>query len=195
MEDPDGQSFHRRSRWIILVILFWGVVCLGCTFYYSIVKQKENKALSQKFAWRQGVLPALRGTIYTFDGKILAASKLEFFLFWKRERAKIAIEKLFGRSVVNGGKISGNELSMLKPLFRKYPSELWVETRENRKNTPGLQKIEEKYDSILKGQDGIFIVMHDRFGKQVPGSLKIIRKQVDGKSVTLSPGEESVCDE
>lgn len=195
MEEPEGQLFHRRSGWVIYAVLLWGVCCLFFTFYYSIIKQKDNKALSRKFAWRQGVLPALRGTIYTSDGKILVSSKLEFFLFWKKERVKNAAEELFGRSIVNGSKISGKEFSLLKPLFRRYPSELWVETREKRKTSPELQKIEEKYHSILNGQDGIFIVMHDRFGKQVPGSLQIIREKIDGKSVTLKPGEERFCDE
>ena len=190
MDEPDGQRFRRRSGLIILFVLFWAFLCLGGVFYYSIVKRQHYRALARETAWRQGRLPALRGSIYASDGTLLAYSKLEFFLFWKPGPVKIALEDLFGRSLQNGGKISEKELSLLKPVYQKYPSKVWVETRERRFHAVDLNRIEEKYDSVLKGQDGIFVVMHDRYGRRVSGSMKVIREQIPGRSVTLAPGEE-----
>jgi cell division protein FtsI/penicillin-binding protein 2 len=120
----------------------------------------------------------------------LASSRFEFFLFWKKERVKTAVETLFGRKIINGGEISEKELSLLDSIFKQYPSAIWVETRERRTSVPGIEHLEQKYDDVLRGEYGLFAVMHDRYGRRVPGSLKVVRKQVHGKHVTLKPGEE-----
>ena len=194
MDDPDSPLFRKRSGWIILAVLFWAVICLGSTFYFSVFRHNDYKAKVRKIAWRQGRLPAMRGSIYSSNGTLLAYSKLEFFLFWKkvgRGDVKKEIEQLFGRTISYGTKISEKELSLLEPVFKKYPSAVWIENRERRIHLSDVDEIEEKFDSVLKGQDGIFVVMHDRFGRRVPGSLKIIREQIPGKTVVLSRKEES----
>lgn len=190
MDDPEETTFLRRSRWIILTILFCALICMGSIFYFSVIKQKDYKRKALETAWRQGRLPALRGSIYASDGTLLAYSKLEFFLFWKKNRVKNEVESRFGRKIQNGGKISEKELALLEPVFSQYPSEIWIENRERRTHLKDVTHIEEKFDSVLKGKDGLFVVMHDRFGRRVPGSLKIIREQIPGKTVVLSEGEE-----
>lgn len=190
MKEPEGTAFSRRSWWIILVFLSGAVICMGSTFYFSVIRQKEYKAKAKETAWRQGRLPALRGSIYSSDGTLLAYSKLEFFLFWKTDRVRKEVERRFGRTVQNGGKISEKEMARLEPVFRQYPSEIWIENRERRTHLADVSHIEEKFNSVLKGRDGVFIVMHDRFGRRVPGSLKVIREQIPGKTVILSQGEE-----
>lgn len=190
MEEPDGTTFSRRSWWIILALFACALIFVGSTFYFSVIKQQEYKARARETAWRQGRIPALRGAIYAADGTLLAYSKLEFFLFWKTERVKNTVEQYFGRIMQNGGKISGKELASLEPVFRKYPSEIWIENRERRTHLADVAHMEEKFDSVLKGQDGIFVVMHDRYGRRVPGSLKIIREQIPGKPVVLSREDE-----
>ena len=190
MEDSDSTLFRKRSGWIILAVLFWASVCLGGTFYFSIVRQNDYKKKIRNIAWRQGRLPALRGSIYSADGTLLAYSKLEFFIFWKRASVRKDLEKRFGRAVYNGMKISEEELAMLEPVFHKYPSSVWIENRERRIHLADVDEIETKFDNILKGQDGIFVVMHDRYGRRVQGSLKIIREQIPGRTVILSQNRE-----
>ena len=190
MEEPDGQSFRKRSGWVIAAVIFWAALCFGSVVYFSIFNRNEYQKISLETAWRQGKIPALRGSIYASDGTVLAFSKLEFFLFWKNDKAKSAAEKIFGRSLTNGSKITGKEMTLLKEIFQKHPSEIWVETRERRTSSPGLEHIEKKYDSVLKGEDGLFVVMHDRYGRRVQGSLKIIREQIPGRTVILSQNSE-----
>ena len=85
MEEPDGQSFRKRSGWVIAAVIFWAALCFGSVVYFSIFNRNEYQKISLETAWRQGKIPALRGSIYASDGTVLAFSKLEFFLFWKKE--------------------------------------------------------------------------------------------------------------
>ena len=190
MDDSDGQRFRKRSGLIIAAVLLWAALCLGSVVYFTVCQKNYYRQKAMRTAWFQGRIPALRGSIYASDGSVLASSHLEFFLFWKKDHVKASVETLFGRKLYNGAEISEKELSRLDPIFQKHPSEIWVESRERRKRIRGIEFLERKYDSVLRGQDGLFVVMHDRYGRRVPGSLKIIREQVPGKSVTLSPGEE-----
>ena len=191
MDDADGQRFRKQSGLIIAAVLLWAALCFGSVVYFTVIQKKYYRQKALETAWFQGRIPALRGSIYSSDGTVLASSRLEFFLFWKKDKVKDAAEALFGRKLYNGAEISEKELALLDPIFKKYPSAVWVETRERRKRLPGIEHLEQKYDTVLRGQDGLFAVMHDRYGRRVPGSLKIIRAQIPGRSVTLSPGEEN----
>lgn len=191
MEDPDRQYFRSRSGWVIACILIFAFFALCNNFYYAVVKRDELKERAKNTAWRQGKLPAIRGTIYASDGTVLASSKLEFYLTWGKNKAGIAARKQLGRYLRRGDQITEKELALLEPVFRWYPRDLKVETKERRSTSPALKKIEEKYDAVLRGQDGIYVVMLDRFRRRVPGTLKIIREQIHGRSVKLTPEEET----
>ena len=190
MDDREDQQFRKRSGFIIAAVLLWAVFCFAGVVWFSVIQQKQYRKKALETAWFQGSIPALRGTIYASDGSVLASSHFEFFLYWKKENAKTAVEALFGRKITDGGEISEQELSLLDPIFKQYPSAIWVETRERRTSVPGIEHLEHKYDDVLRGKYGLFAVMHDRYGRRVPGSLKVVRKQVHGKHVTLKPGEE-----
>ena len=190
MDDLDDQQFRKRSGFIIAAVLLWAFFCFVGVVWFSVIQQKQYRKKALETAWFQSSIPALRGTIYASDGTVLASSKFEFFLFWKKDKVKTAVESLFGRNIINGGEISEKELSLLDPVFKKYPSAIWVETRERRTSEPGIEHLEQKYDDVLRGENGLFAVMHDRYGRRVPGSLKVVKKQVHGKHVTLKPGEE-----
>ena len=101
------------------------------------------------------------------------------------------MQEILGRPIRNGGKISDSELLKLEAITRRYPRNLRIKTIEQRNTSLFLAKMEEKYRSVLTGQDGIFVVMFDRYGRRVPGTLKVIRQPVPGKSVTLTPEEEA----
>ena len=191
MEDPDAQDFRKKSSWIIILILLWGFFALTSVFYFSILKRSEYQAKARETAWRQGILPALKGKIYSSDGTVLAASKLEFFLIWDKKHIGDSVQEILGRPIRNGGKISDSELLKLEAITRRYPRNLRIKTIEQRNTSLFLTKMEEKYRSVLTGQDGIFVVMFDRYGRRVPGTLKVIRQPVPGKSVTLTPEEEA----
>ena len=90
----------------------------------------------------------------------------------------------------NGGKLFPEELAKLEPLLQQNPFALKIEMKEVRNGSPAVEALEKKYDSVLAGKNGSFVVMLDRYGRRVPGTLKVIRQQVPGKSVRLSPEEE-----
>ena len=191
MNDTDISDFRKKSGWIIVLILIWGIFSLAGVFCFSVVKRSEYQAKARETAWRQGTLPALKGTVYASDGTVLAASKLEFFLIWDKAKIGEAVREILGRPIRNGGKISESELTKLEELTRYYPRNLRIQTIEQRNTSSFLKKIEEKYNHILQGQDGVFVVMFDRYGRRVPGTLKVIRQQIPGRSVTLTPEEEA----
>ena len=191
MNDTDISDFRKKSGWIIVLILIWGIFSLTGVFCFSVIKRPEYQAKARETAWRQGTLPALKGTVYASDGTVLAASRLEFFLIWDKEKIGKAVRDVLARPIRNGGKISEAELPKLEELTRRYPRNLRIKTIEQRNTSPFLKKIEKKYSHILQGQDGLFVVMFDRYGRRVPGTLKVIRQQIPGRSVTLTPEEEA----
>ena len=193
MDDFSGQRFSRCSGWILALFFFWCILCLCNVFRYSVLNQKPLQERSRKIAWRQGELPALRGTIYSSDGKILASSALEFFLsFDSNQTGKIIAEHL-EREVKTGDRISASELKKLQILLMQNPNSFRIESRDIRSGSEQLQKIEKKYDTHLQGKNGTFIVMLDRFGRYVPGTLKVITQQIPGQPVTLTREEEKEC--
>ena len=97
---------------------------------------------------------------------------------------------MLNRPVLDGDLVSAREVQILEPHLGAFRSPFRIEARETRKCQPGSEKFEQKYKDILRGQDGLFVVMLDRFGKRVPGTMKVVRQQVPGKSVTLRPDEE-----
>lgn len=191
MESSGGQIFRRRSGLITVCFLFWGFLALSCVFSFSVVKSDELRAQARRTAWRQGEIPALRGTLFSSKGKILAESRLGFVLRWESEKAGKAVGKILGRDVSSGCEISEKELSDLEPLIRNMPFALKIESREIRSGSPAAEKFERKYDEILRGRNGLFVVMLDRFGRIVPGTMKIVREQIPGRPVVLKADEEA----
>lgn len=191
MEDQTGQSFRRNSGFILALFLFWSFLCICCVFYYSIIRQQELRKKARQIAWVQGNIPALRGTIYSSGGERLAYSTFEFFVLFKSEETGKHLTRLLGREIAPEGKISAKEMQFLESHLSTLPGPLRIEAREVRISPPELKDLEEKYDSVLRGKDGKFVVMLTRFRRRVPGTMKILRQQVPGKSVVLSRGEES----
>ena len=193
MEEFSGQRFSRCSSWILGLFFLWSILCLCNVFRYSILNQKILQDRSRRIAWRQGELPALRGTVYSSEGDILASSSLEFFLCFEYSKTGEILSVHLGRTVKDGDRISAEELQILQPLLMQYPGRFRIESREVRRGLEQLRKIEKKYQTQLQGKKGTFVVMLDRFGRYVPGTLKVITPQVPGKSVTLTPEEEKEC--
>ena len=194
MENSAGQRFRKRSGIIAAGFLFWGFLSISFVFYFSVIRRDGLREQARMTAWRQGEFPALRGTVFSSEGKILAESKLEFLLFWESGKAGKSVSEILGRPVVSGCAVTEKELAEVERIVRNTPFALRIESREKRISAlpPGkLGEIERKYDHVLRGRNGLFVVMLDRFGRLVPGTMKIIREESPGKSVVLTREEES----
>ncbi len=81
--------FRRRSGIVFCFLAVWAVFAAAHVFYYAYVSRKQLLDDSFQLAWRDGILPAVRGRILSRDGRELA---------WTEIRYDLRIESIPGNS-------------------------------------------------------------------------------------------------
>ena len=109
----------RKRQYVILVFFsVWALALCGMLFYYTIARGEELRAESRLLAWREGLMDAVRGSIFASDGTLLAWTELHYDLVLDPHKLKYdsralsAVEKMFGRTVAIPGTGSKNGLQM-----------------------------------------------------------------------------------
>ncbi len=72
MSAPIHPAVDRRARWLLRILVLWGVAVLARLFYLQIVKHGYYAELAESQQTRLVEIPAHRGTIYDRNGHILA---------------------------------------------------------------------------------------------------------------------------
>ena len=93
----------RKRQYVILVFFsVWALALCGMLFYYTIARGEELRAESRLLAWREGLMDAVRGSIFASDGTLLAWTELHYDLVLDPHKLKYdsralsAVEKMFG---------------------------------------------------------------------------------------------------
>lgn len=74
MVTPIHPAVERRARWLLRLLILWGVAVVAKLFYLQIIKHDEFAELADSQQTRLVEIPAHRGTIYDRNGHVLAIS-------------------------------------------------------------------------------------------------------------------------
>ena len=67
-------AVERRARWLLRLLVLWGLAVVAKLFYIQIVRHDHYADLAEQQQTRLVEIPAHRGTIYDRNGHILAIS-------------------------------------------------------------------------------------------------------------------------
>ena len=74
MVSPIHPAVERRARWLLRLLVLWGLAVVAKLFYIQIVRHDHYADLAERQQTRLVEIPAHRGTIYDRNGHILAIS-------------------------------------------------------------------------------------------------------------------------
>lgn len=74
MVSPIHPAVERRARWLLRLLILWGLAVVAKLFYVQIVKHDFYAELAEQQQTRLVEIPAHRGTIYDRNGHVLAIS-------------------------------------------------------------------------------------------------------------------------
>jgi len=74
MVSPIHPAVERRARWLLRLLILWGLAVVARLFYVQIVKHDFYAELAEQQQTRLVEIPAHRGTIYDRNGHVLAIS-------------------------------------------------------------------------------------------------------------------------
>lgn len=74
MVSPIHPAVERRARWLLRLLILWGLAVVAKLFYIQIVKHDIYAELAEQQQTRLVEIPAHRGTIYDRNGHVLAIS-------------------------------------------------------------------------------------------------------------------------
>ena len=74
MVSPIHPAVERRVRWLLRLLVLWGLAVVAKLFYIQIVRHDHYADLAERQQTRLVEIPAHRGTIYDRNGHILAIS-------------------------------------------------------------------------------------------------------------------------
>ena len=121
---------------VLLVILcIWAVIVTARLFYYTVYAQETYLDYGNKLALRQGVIPAVRGTLFDRNGVRLAWSERQYHLYFASQTKSIdkelkteierIVDTIYFEETEDGlllkRNLSPQQLLELKPLFSRYP--------------------------------------------------------------------------
>jgi cell division protein FtsI/penicillin-binding protein 2 len=96
-----GKSFSLRSKVLLSFLLAWAAVAAAHVLFYSTLDGEALKAESERFAWREGSIPAIRGRILDRQGVPLAWTELRHDLVLTRtptsENGREALRKTLAK--------------------------------------------------------------------------------------------------
>lgn len=79
-----ADQFRRRSGILFLILIAWGVLAAAHILYYSWYRRDSLLKETLHLAWREGVLPPLRGRILSADSRLLAWTELTHDLILRK---------------------------------------------------------------------------------------------------------------
>ena len=198
--------FQRRSGIILLLLAGWAILAAAHVVYYTCWKREKLLEQSLHLAWREGTVPAARGSILDKNGVPLVWTELTHDLTLPRSRNSAARTEMLIRHlktilyplqaeadadrVFLKRNLTPEEILRLRRFTILYP-ELEIRPHMERKtlNLPEIHEKwtewEEKYDSELAGTSGLFRVMLDSTGAWVPGTTEILAAPIPGRNVTV----------
>ncbi len=74
MVSPIHPAVERRARWLLRLLILWGLAVVAKLFYIQIVRHDQYAELAEQQQTRLVEIPAHRGTIYDRNGHVLAIS-------------------------------------------------------------------------------------------------------------------------
>lgn len=198
--------FQRRSGIILLLLAGWAILAAAHILYYTCWRREKLLEQSLHLAWREGTVPAARGSILDKNGVPLVWTELTHDLTLPRSRNSAARTEMLIRHlktilyplqaeadaerVFLKRALTPQEILRLRRFTILYP-ELEIRPRMERKtlNDPEVREKqaewEEEYDSKLAGTSGLFRVMLDSAGTWVPGTTEILAAPIPGRNVSI----------
>lgn len=219
----DAQKFKIRSGTIFLLIGIWATIAAAHVFYYAVMEGGRLREESNRIAWREGSIPAVRGNILDKNSIPLAWTERHYDLYLLelpkrsrrqenlllnlKERLNVELHIDFSEiteKILLKRDLSPEEILTFSKLEKSFP-ELGVDVRFERLviDYPQIRKIigecgvdsegalfgisglEKDVDEILAGVHGEFIVMLDKYGNWLDGTLKILKEPVSGENIFL----------
>ena len=182
--------FQRRSGIILLLLAGWAILAAAHVVYYTCWKREKLLEQSLHLAWREGTIPAARGSILDKNGVPLVWTELTHDLVLPRNRRSARTEMLIRHLTTVLFPLhfeTDAERVFLKRALT--PQEILRLRRFTTLNDPEIREKqaewEEEYDSKLAGTSGLFRVMLDSTGAWVPGTTEILAAPIPGRNVTV----------
>lgn len=128
MVSPIHPAVDRRARWLLRLLMLWGVAVVAKLFYLQIVKHSFYADLAEQQQTRLVEIPAHRGTIYDRNGHVLAIS--------------VPVETV----VVNPAKLPNVEIAaaLLAEILHIDEKQLLANLREKVEEKRGYYKVAEQ---------------------------------------------------
>jgi len=206
------RRFPRRLTVLIFLFVLWGLLAAFQLVRYTVLQRDRLREESARLAWREGVIPPVRGQIADADGVLLVWSEMTFDLVLERMPAdeakraalfRILREKTRAAIPVDAApcilirNIRHDEMKTLDSLCTRMPG-LRIVPRMERKHVeePAVRRLapvwEKEYDALLRGEEGRFHVMLDRRGRWLNDTLRIDTESEPGRNVRLDRTLEQI---
>ena len=134
----NSSAFKKRSGIILTLLLLWGILAAVQMVYYSYWNRERLLEESRYLAWREGEIPAMRGTICDRSGIKLAWTELSHDLILSKRDLKperctqlfAELGKIFEKplpaeeekeQILLKRNLSPGEILKLKTLLQRYP--------------------------------------------------------------------------
>ena len=134
----NSSAFKKRSGIILTLLLLWGLLAAVQMVYYSYWNRERLLEESRYLAWREGEIPAMRGTICDRSGIKLAWTELSHDLILSKRDLKperctqlfAELGKIFEKplpaeeekeQILLKRNLSPGEILKLKTLLQRYP--------------------------------------------------------------------------
>ena len=196
------KKFSRRAcLWSFFSL--WALIALARGAYFAGPGRAGQLKKSENIALKEGVIPAERGTLFDRNGVPLAWDEAYFELVATDRRAfdrEKELSALLKRPVSLGpGGVLVERLSpadaeaLDAPLRAGFPAKIRfrrvrVFCADVSRRTE-VAELEKRYDDPLRGRDGRYRVMIDRFRGEIPGSYRLVEAPLRGEDVVtdISP--------
>jgi len=197
---------HNRAAILLFFLFLWAALVAAHLFYYSVIASDKFIKRGNAIAKRKGIIVAKTGKIFNNNGKKLAWTEhcidlyidtIPVFPFY-RNRLERAVAKYFmdfsflpenNTAICLQKNLSPMDQVHFYPLVKRFPEIIFRERVERKYISdslkPALQKIEQQYNSKIKGTNGIFEVMADRNGRWIPKTWNEKIKAIDGKDIQI----------
>lgn len=217
---PKRKTIIFRFELICLVLAMMFSLSAFALVRTAVHKRALYLKKCAKFAWTMHIVPSCRGSISDKDGILLAWSERYYDLYIKdtrnleeiltqiEKRTKIKYAPVTEPSGLIKSSVPPAELKKIVSLPSDILAKLdikirfkrnYVEYEEVKKiigtipyeNSLG-SGIEAFYDSSLRGQDGIFVVMLDRNKRKLSKTLRWEQEYRSGENIKLSLSLEEI---
>ena len=86
-------NFRKRTFFILAFLLLWATVAACHVFYYSVLKRDKYMAESGKIAWKEYLIPPLRGAVRDKNNAVILKSRVRYDLVVTRVHSSLEVRK------------------------------------------------------------------------------------------------------